>query len=335
MDAKAIDANGKNAAQCHTEKDCRLAGLRRFAIAITTLNVLGHFWFGFEQSYAQPLVSLAAAYGTELLLEAIDSWAHHRRPRFLGGVGTFIDFLLSAHITGLAVGMLLYANDRLLVVAFGASAAVASKAVFRAPAGKGTRHYMNPSNFGISIVLLTCPWVGVVPPYHFTENLGDIGTWMLPALIVCSGTLLNGCFTKRLPLIVTWLAAFIAQAGIRTLILGTPFAAGLVPMTGVAFVLFTFYMVTDPATTPSSVRSQIAFAISVALAYTILVYLHIVFDLFFALVLVCMGRGIAMHVAAYRATAAVKAVRAPAIGSDAQLQQQQPTAELVEAGAAA
>ena len=250
MDANVLNANSNETARCHTAKDCRLAGLRRFAIAITTLNVLGHLWFGFEQSFAQPFVSLAAAYSTELLLEAIDAWAHRRRPRFLGGIGAFVDFLLSAHITALAVGMLLYANDRLIVVAFGAAAAVASKVVFRAPVGTGTRHYMNPSNFGITIVLLTCPWVGVVPPYHFTENLGDIATWVFPALIICSGSVLNGCFTKRLPLIVAWLTAFIAQAAVRSLVLGTPLMAGLAPMTGVAFVLFTFYMVTDPATTP-------------------------------------------------------------------------------------
>ena len=32
----------------------RLGGLRRFAIAITVLNVLGHTWLGFEQSLAGP-----------------------------------------------------------------------------------------------------------------------------------------------------------------------------------------------------------------------------------------------------------------------------------------
>src|SRR5262245_19430117 len=95
----------------HTRR--RLGGLRRFAVAITILNVLGHAFFGFEQSYAQPLVALLAAYGTELLLEVVDAWAAGRPPRFAGGGWRrVVDFLLSAHITGLAVAMLLYANDR-------------------------------------------------------------------------------------------------------------------------------------------------------------------------------------------------------------------------------
>jgi hypothetical protein len=29
----------------------RLGGLRRFAVAITVLNILGHAFFGFEQSW--------------------------------------------------------------------------------------------------------------------------------------------------------------------------------------------------------------------------------------------------------------------------------------------
>jgi len=31
-------------------KSGHLGGLRRFATAITVFNILGHFWFGFEQS---------------------------------------------------------------------------------------------------------------------------------------------------------------------------------------------------------------------------------------------------------------------------------------------
>ncbi len=35
----------------------RLGGLRRFAIAISVFNILGHTVFGFEQAWIQPLVS--------------------------------------------------------------------------------------------------------------------------------------------------------------------------------------------------------------------------------------------------------------------------------------
>jgi hypothetical protein len=279
----------------------RLAGLRRFAVAITALNVLGHFFLGFEQSWAQPLLSLAVAYSVELSLEAVDAWANRRKPYFLGGLGSLTDFLLSAHITGLAVAMLLYANDRLWPVAFASGAAIASKRIFRAPVGNATRHFFNPSNFGITITLLLFPWVGIAPPYHFTENTSGVVDWLLPALIVVSGTFINFRFTHRLPLVAAWLSCFVAQALVRGLVFGTPINAGLIPMTGLAFVLYTFYMVTDPATTPNSVRGQVAFGAAVAAVYSLLMVAHVVFGLFFALTAVCAVRGIGLHVEAWMA----------------------------------
>jgi len=265
----------------------RLGGLRRFAVAITVLNLLGHFFFGFEQSYAQPLCSLAAAYGMEILLEAVDAWANGRRPRFLGGWRVVVDFLLSAHITGLAVAMLLYSNERLWPTVFASTVAVGSKSIFRVAAGKGSRHVFNPSNFGIALTLLLFPWVGIAPPYHFTENLPALGRWLLPAVIVLSGTFLNARFTHRLPLIAAWLTAFSLQAAVRGLLFHAAVAAALLPMSGVAFILFTFYMVTDPATTPSKTSSQVVFGAAVGATYGLLVVFHIVFGLFFALVTVC------------------------------------------------
>jgi hypothetical protein len=284
----------------------RLGGLRRFAIAISILNILGHTVFGFEQAWITPFVALAAAYSTEFLLELIDAGLNGHPPKFLGGPGRAIDFFLSAHVTGLAAGMLLYANDRQWPVAFAASAAIASKAVFRARMGKGSRHIFNPSNFGISVTLLLFPWVGISPPYHFTENLVGAGDWILPGIIVCTGTFLNWRFTKRLPLIAAWLSCFVAQAALRYLLLGARLESALLPMTGVAFILYTFYMVTDPATTPSGKREQVLFGASVAFAYGFLMAIHVVFGLFFALSIVCLGRGAALaiqsHFAARAAT---------------------------------
>lgn len=289
----------------------RLGGLWRFAIAITVLNIFGHTILGFEQAWATPFVSLAAAYGMELALEAIQAWSEWRRPRFLGSVRTFVEFLLSAHITGLAVGMLLYSNERFWVTAFAAATAIASKAIFSvavpvahcAPSMWPRRHFLNPSNFGIAVTLLLFPWVGIAPPYQFTEYVRGPFDVVLPLIIVCTGSLLNTLFTERMPLILAWLSTFALQAVVRSALHGTPVAAALAPMAGLAFVLFTFYMVTDPGTTPSKPRSQIVFGAAVAAAYGALVSLHVVFGLFFALAIVTAVRGIAMNVTAWRAAA--------------------------------
>jgi len=260
----------------------RLAGLRRFAIAITLLDILGHTVFGFEQSWAQPLVGVATAYAVEILLALL---GRHRFDK------NIIDFLLPAHITGLAVSMLLYANDRLWPIAFASAAAIGSKAIFRIGSGARTRHFFNPSNFGITAALLAFPWVGIAPPYHFTENLPGVASWILPAVLVCAGTFLNARFTHKLPLIATWLGCFALQALIRSWLFGTPAVAAWLPMTGVAFLLYTFYMVTDPATSPSSTRGQIAFGAAVAFTYAVLMMSHVVFGLFFSLTIVCTIRG--------------------------------------------
>jgi Na+-translocating ferredoxin:NAD+ oxidoreductase RnfD subunit len=156
---------------------------------------------------------------------------------------------------------------------------------------------MNPSNFGISVTLLLFPWVGIAPPYHFTENLSGIGDWLLPGLIVVSGTFLNFRFTHRLPLVAAWLTAFMTQALVRSLLsdsaLTSTFVAALVPMSGMAFVLYTFYMLTDPATTPDTTRGQVLFGTAVAVVYGLLVSMHIVFSLFFALSIVSASRAVA------------------------------------------
>lgn len=274
----------------------RLAGLRRFAIAITFLNLLGHTVFGFEQSWAQPLIALVTAYSVELLLETIDAKINRQQPRFIGNFGKFIDFLLPAHITALAVAMLLYANERLLPIVFATAVAIASKAIFRLPGGK--RHFFNPSNFGIAVTLLLFPWVGIAPPYQFTENLSDWADWILPGLIVCTGTFLNARFTGKLPMIAAWLGGFVLQAVLRSYLFDTPVLAALLPMTGVAFVLFTFYMVTDPGTTPSKPLEQVFFGAAVAAVYGLLMVCHIVFGLFFALTIVCTLRGLSFYLQA-------------------------------------
>jgi hypothetical protein len=260
-------------------------------VAITILNLLGHTVLGFEQSWAQPLVALATAYGLELILEAASSWSEQRPANFFGGWLRVVDFLLPAHISALAVSMLLYANEHLGPVIFASSVAIASKTLIRVPIGSSHRHCLNPSNTGIAATLLLFPWVGIAPPYQFTEGLDGVGDWFLPLVIVVSGTFLNTRFTGRLALILGWLGGFVIQASLRSQIQGTPLSAALLPMTGMAFLLFTFYMVPDPGTTPNSTLGQSAFGAAVALVYGLLMLAHVVFGLFFSLVIVCVLRG--------------------------------------------
>jgi enediyne biosynthesis protein E5 len=272
-------------------KDMRLAALRRFATAISVLTCLGHAVLGFEQSYAHVLVALATAYSVEIGLEIVDAYACHRAVAFRGGLVRFVDFLLPAHITGLACAMLLYPNERLGPIMFAAAFGIASKSIFRARIGAGRRHFMNPSNAGIAATLLVFPWVGVAMPYQFTEQLHGAADWLLPLLFVCVGSFLNARFTRRIPLIAGWLGGFVLQAAVRSTVFDIRFLPALAPMTGVAFVLFTFYMVPDPGTTPTRARDQVWFGAAVAMVYGALQVAHVVYGLFFSLAIVCSVRG--------------------------------------------
>jgi enediyne biosynthesis protein E5 len=301
------------------QRDIRVTALRRFAAAITILNVLGHTVLGFEQSVAQPLVALAVAYVLEMLFEWIEARSEGRTPRFLGGKVAFFDFLLPPHISALACAMLLLPNDHFWPLIFAVTVAIGSKYLFRAPVGKGVRHFLNPSNTGITATLVAYHWISISPPYMFTENLVGWQDWILPCIIVASGSFLNAKLTKRVPLILAWVGTFALQAVGRAVLFDTPLLAGLTPMTGVAFLLFTFYMVTDPATTPSDPKRQVAFGASVALLYGVLMRFHVVFAIFFALTLVCMTRGLALKALAYwRAREAARAAVAthPSEGRD-------------------
>jgi hypothetical protein len=302
-------------------KDLRLAALRRFATAISVLTCVGHAVLGFEQAYAHVVVALGTAYAVELALEVVDARACRRALAFRGGVLRLVDFLLPAHITALACAMLLYPNDRLGPIMFAAAFGVASKSVFRARTGNGARHFMNPSNAGIAATLLLFPWVGVAMPYQFTENLHGAADWLLPIVFVCVGSFLNARFTHRIPLIVAWVGGFVLQAVIRTAWFDVRLVPALIPATGVAFVLFTFYMVSDPGTTPSRARDQIWFGAAVAMTYGALQVLHVVYGLFFALAIVCSVRGCALWI-----RAALVALRSRVLAANV---------ELVSAGAVA
>ena len=87
------------------------------------------------------------------------------------------------------------------------------------PTGLPTRHYLNPSNFGIAVVLLLFPYVGIAAPYQFTENLGAIGDWALPLVIILTGSILNTAYTRRIPLALAWVVTFALQAIVSSLIL--------------------------------------------------------------------------------------------------------------------
>ena len=270
-----------------------ITALRRFAISISAFNIAGYIFLGFEQPWAWPFVALLTGYTTELVFEAIGSRVEKRNPRYAGkGFKGLMEFLYPAHITSLALNMLIYVNDRIFVMMFAVVLAVAAKWILRAPGRNGAlKHYMNPSNFGILMVLILFQWGSIAPPYHFTEGLNDWGSWILPGIIIVTGTMLNAKLTNRMWLIFGWVSVFALQAVVRGILFDIAIPGALLVMTGVAFILYTNYMVTDPGTTPSKPLAQFAFGGGVAVFYGVFMVAHIAYGLFFATAIVCLIRG--------------------------------------------
>lgn len=284
------------ARDAHRRPDHQRA-LRRFAIAITGLTVVGHGFLGFEQSVAQPLIALATAYPMQIALEWVHARSRGLTPRFQGGMSSLIDFLLPAHIAALAVAMLLYYNDRTWIVAFATAVAIGSKSVFRVPVRGASRHFLNPSNIGISATLMLFPSVGITMPWQWTTELSGLADWAFPVLVFVLGTLLHLKHGHRIFVIVGFLVGFVVQAVARHWLTDAHLYAALAGVTGVPAAIFTFYMAPDPATSPVSHRGQVVFGLSIALVYMALMMMHIAFALFYSLTLVCAARGILMALA--------------------------------------
>ena len=278
----------------------RLIALWYFTTLMITWNIVGHTVLGFEQSWATPITAITTAIAVSMLLDWIDARAKNRELRFTGGLGNFLNFLPACLIPGFACGMLLYPNERLWPVVFAVVLSIGSKVILRAPVGQGhTQHIFNPSNLGVGATLLLFPEVSFAPPYHFTENISGLWDWTVPLIILTTGIIIHGLFTGRLPLVGAWVVGFVLQALVRAKIFGAPLFVPLMPMTSAAFIIFTLYMIPDPATTPLKPARQALFGFSVAVIYAISQVLHLVFGLFFALLVVCAVRGVSLYAWAF------------------------------------
>lgn len=275
--------------------------LRTFALwwftsLLIVWNVIGHTVLGFEQSWASPLVAIATAVAVSIVLDWVDARARGRELRFAGSLGDFINFLPACLIPGFACAMLLYPNERLSPLVFAVVLSIGSKLIFRAPVGNGhTQHFFNPSNLGVSATLLLFPEVSFAPPYHFTENVTGLWDVAIPLVILMSGIRIHALYTGRLPLVGAWLAGYALQGMVRAAIAGAPLFVPLMPMTSAAFIVFTLYMVPDPATTPLKPARQASFGLAVAVAYGVIEASHLVFGLFYALLVVAAIRGLSLH----------------------------------------
>jgi len=206
---------------------------------IATLGCLlayGIGWLGFD---VEPRTA-AIILGTVLVAQA--TAAHVTRTRFEPR---------SALISGLSLCLLLRTGSPELAAA-AAVLAIAGKFLLRV----GRKHVFNPTNGALIAMLLLTDQVWVSP--------GQWGSTAIFAFLLASagGLVVNRAARAD----VTW--AFLGtHAGLlvaRSLWLGDPVVIPLHRLANGALVLFAFFMISDPRTTPDSRAGRILFAILVA-----------------------------------------------------------------------
>jgi enediyne biosynthesis protein E5 len=157
----------------------------------------------------------------------------------------------SALISGLSLCLLLRTND-LRLVALAALITIASKFLLRI---RG-KHIFNPTNFGIVALLTTTDAVWVSP-----GQWGNVAFFGF--LMVCLGGLVVHR-ALRSDVAIAFVIAYGAMLIGRSMYVGEPLAIPLHRLQSGALLLFTFFMISDPKTTPNTRVGRVIFATIVA-----------------------------------------------------------------------
>jgi Na+-transporting NADH:ubiquinone oxidoreductase subunit NqrB len=210
---------------------------RLYQIAmLASLLVYGIVWLEFDITPDRACLLLLTALGTQ----AICDRAEHRPTN-----------IRSALISGLSLCLLLRTNRTELAVA-AAVIAIAAKFLIRF---RG-KHLFNPTNGGIVALLLLTDQVWVSP-----GQWGSIAFFAF--LMAClGGVVVNRA--SRSDVTYAFILFYCALLFGRSLYLGEPMSIPLHRLESGALLLFTFFMISDPKTTPDSRAGRVVFAALVA-----------------------------------------------------------------------
>jgi len=206
--------------------------------ALAALVVFNLGWIDFG---ARPLNS-ALAIGASLLTQIVCSYL----------LKVPLD-LRSPLITGLSLSLLLRADEPWIHALAGVTA-IGSKFVLRLDG----KHIWNPAGFAIVVLLFTAKSQVWISP-------GAWGTHVwFAALLVFFAILVLGA-ARRSDIAIFFIGTHAALLVARALWLGDPLAIPLHQLQSGSLLIFTFFMISDPRTSPDSRLGRFIFAASVAL----------------------------------------------------------------------
>ena len=218
----------------------RAADPRPYQIAVLfTLLAYGVLQLDFEVAWSRAAAIIAAALGAQLLCSRL--W---RLPRFDPK---------SALISGLSLSLLLRTDDTALAL-LAALVAIASKFAIRwgDHGGRPGKHVFNPTCFALVAMMAITDRVWVSAGQWGSAALFGLGIAGLGMLVLQRSSRSD----------VTWafLGFYAALLLGRALWLGDPLAIPLHGLQSGAFLVFAFFMISDPKTVPDSRGGRVVFA---------------------------------------------------------------------------
>jgi len=212
---------------------------RLYQIAsLSTLLLYGLLFLHFDVSAWQIAITL----GTALLTQYAGT-KFHNLPSFDPK---------SAFISSLSLCLLFRTND-VAVAAVAAFLAIGSKFLIRWK----DKHIFNPTNLALVVMLASgLGWISA-------------GQWGQVAwfgfLVACLGSLVV-TRAARADVTIAFLAFYVGLLFTRAIWLGDPLTIPLHQLESGALLIFAFFMISDPKTTPDSRTGRIVYALIVALA---------------------------------------------------------------------
>ena len=212
---------------------------RLYQIAsLGTLLAYGLLWLHFDVSMLQIVFTFSTA-----LLTQYAGTRFYKLPAFDP---------LSALVS--AVGLCIFLRTNHPAVAMlAAGIAIASKFTIRLQ----KKHIFNPTNLALLVVMAS--GLGWISPGQWGQ-----AAW-LAFLIACLGSLVV-TRAVRADVTVSFLGWYVGLLVLRALWLGDPLTIPLHQIESGTLLIFSFFMITDPKTTPDSRRGRLLFTLLVALA---------------------------------------------------------------------
>lgn len=245
------------------------------AVILFSYLVLGLTVLGFNRTPAQVIVTSAST----LFFDALMS-------RLFKGKWVFG---LSPLITSFSLSFLLNYSHDFALLFIPVFLSIGSKYFFQY---KG-KHFFNPALMGVTLSLLFSQELVTASPAYQWHGIG-----VMSLFILSMGLMFVLPAVNRQWLIGSFLLTFTLQTFLRALIMRhhLPFETlFLGTLSSPPFLIFTFFMITDPATSPKDKRNQIIVGISIALLDLALHLRQSYYTFFYAAAMVAGTRFIYFH----------------------------------------